>query len=71
MLNQDNVLTISTLLDWVFSLPVCLIMYGYNREKLHVNHFWVNPLHPDISLQILHTVLYTIPKDEENLFNNK
>ena len=25
---------------WVFSLPVCWIMYGYCREKLHVNHFW-------------------------------
>ena len=25
---------------WVFSLPVYCIMYGYFREKLHVNHFW-------------------------------
>ena len=25
---------------WVFSLPVCCIMYGYYREKLRVNHFW-------------------------------
>ena len=24
---------------WVFSLPVYCIMYGYFREKLHVNHF--------------------------------
>ena len=25
---------------WVFSLPVCQIMYEHCREKLHVNHFW-------------------------------
>ena len=25
---------------WVFSLPVCWIMYGYYKENLHVNHFW-------------------------------
>ena len=25
---------------WVFSLPVCCVMYGYYREKLQVNHFW-------------------------------
>ena len=24
---------------WIFSLPACWIMYGYYREKLHVNHF--------------------------------
>ena len=24
---------------WVFSLPVCWIVHGYCREKLHVNHF--------------------------------
>ena len=24
---------------WVFSLPVCWIMYGYYRKKLPVNHF--------------------------------
>ena len=24
----------------VFSIPVCCIMYGYYREKLHANHFW-------------------------------
>ena len=25
---------------WVFSLPVCQIMYEHCREKLRVNHFW-------------------------------
>ena len=24
----------------VFSLPVWQIMYGYYRERLHINHFW-------------------------------
>ena len=24
----------------VFSLPVWHIMYGYYRERLHINHFW-------------------------------
>ena len=28
------------LLPEKFSLPVCWIMYGYYREKLHVDHFW-------------------------------
>ena len=25
---------------WVFSWPVCCVMYQYYRENLHVNHFW-------------------------------
>ena len=31
-----------------------------------------NPLHPDLSVNILHTVLYTFPlgADKENLFDN-
>ena len=28
----------------------------------HKNTWWVNPLHPNISIHILHTVLYTFPK---------
>ena len=32
----------------------------------------INPLHPNISIYILHTVLYTFPKvDKENLFKNQ
>ena len=33
----------------------------------------MNPLQSNISLHILHTVLYTFPKgaDRENLFNNQ
>ena len=33
----------------------------------------MNPLKSNISLHILHTVLYTFPKgaDKENLFNNQ
>ena len=33
----------------------------------------MNPLKNNISLHILHTVLYTFPKgaDKENLFNNQ
>ena len=35
--------------------------------------FPVNPLHPNISMHILHTVLYTSPKDvnKENLSKNQ
>ena len=25
---------------WIFSSPVCWLMYGYYMEKLPVNHFW-------------------------------
>ena len=32
----------------------------------------VNPLHPNISMHILHTVLYTFPEaDKENLSNSQ
>ena len=36
-----------------------------------IYHFWstINPLHPNISMHILHTVLWCA--DEENLFNNQ
>ena len=27
-------------INWIFSLPVCEVMYGYYREKLLVNHLW-------------------------------
>ena len=30
----------STWKVWVFSLPVCWIVFEYNREKFHVYHFW-------------------------------
>ena len=30
----------------------------------------INPLHPNISMYILHTVLYVFPKLTGNLFNN-
>ena len=29
----------------------------------YVNEFHINTLHPNISLHILHTVLYTFPKE--------
>ena len=32
--------TSSARLVCVFLLPVCLIMYGYLWEKLHINHIW-------------------------------
>ena len=36
-------ITVSTWHVWVFSLPVCWIMYGYYKEKLHVDHFFPFP----------------------------
>ena len=33
-------ITTSSWSAFVILLPVCWIMYGYYREKLHVNHFW-------------------------------
>ena len=36
-------ITVSTWHVWVFSLPVCWIMYGYYKEKLHVDHFFSFP----------------------------
>ena len=33
-------ITVSTWHVWVFSLPVCWIMYRYYMEKLHVDHFF-------------------------------
>ena len=36
-------ITVSTWHVWVFSLPVCWIMYGYYKEKLHVDHFFSLP----------------------------
>ena len=42
-------------------------------EHKHSAPVFLNPLHPNISVYILHTVLYTFPKvlDKENLFNNQ
>ena len=36
-------ITVSTWHVWVFSLPVCWIMYGYYKEKLHFDHFFSLP----------------------------
>ena len=39
-----------------------------------IYYFWstINPLHPNISMHILHTVLYTsLCAGRENLFNNR
>ena len=35
------------------------------------NHFILNLLHPNISMHILHTVLYIFPIYKENLFGNQ
>ena len=32
---------------------------GSNWQEMHKNH--INPLRPNISIQILHTLLYTFP----------
>ena len=32
---------------------------GSNWQEMYKNH--INPLHPNISIQILHTLLYTFP----------
>ena len=36
-----------------------------------LGHFGFNPLHPNISLQVLHTVFYAFLTYKENLFNNQ
>ena len=35
--------------------------------------YFINPLHPNINMHILHTVIHTFPKVQikENLFNNQ
>ena len=47
--------------------------FSYPPHKRIVTDKFLNPLHPKISMHILHTVLYTFPlgTDEENLLENQ
>ena len=51
------------------------VEYFKNSPSLHnIYYFWttINPLHPNISMHILHTVLYTsLCAGRENLFDNQ
>ena len=38
------------------------IIQKYDTETWHLQRAQFNPLHPNISMHILHTVLYTFPK---------
>ena len=42
--------------------PYMLYKDACNRKSNQQVLKWVNPLHPNISMHILHTVLYTFPK---------
>ena len=51
-----------------------IVSLDWNNLKITINN--VNPFHPNISMHILHTVLYTFPCKStvtyrENLFNNQ
>ena len=52
---------------WMLTVKACQKVIHNKRSEKDI----INPLHPNTSMYILHTVLYFYGADEENLFTDQ